>query len=139
MVTKEQLKDAKRLIREYERERRREERRKTLCRPCASVAYAYLSVKNDGYGYESWDDKDRKFYRKILSTETAEVRRISRRIGSAQTDLDFERRRKHRWTPAMVDALQKGDSAFLEQCGITEAAANAMRWRMKSASAREAV
>ena len=95
-------------------------------------------VKNDGYGYESWDDKDRKFYRKILSTETAEVRRISRRIGSAQTELDFERRRKHRWTPAMVDALQKGDSAFLEQCGITEAAVKAMRWRMKSASAREA-
>ena len=138
MVTKEQLKEAKMLIREYERELRREERRKTLCRPCASVAYAYLSGKNDGCGYESWNDEDRKFYRKILSTESAEVLRISRRIGSAQTELDFDRRRKHRWTPAMVDALQNGDSAFLEQCGITEAAAKAMRWRLKSASAREA-
>lgn len=130
-VTKTQVFEARKILKEYERQRNAEKRAKRFAMPCTALVYDYLKSKNDGYDFDAWDADAQKLYRAVKSAEQSALNR--RRKGIVEEPMY----RRHRWTPAMKNALQNNDIAFLKACGLSEGAINAMRWKLAHEARKE--
>lgn len=126
-VTKTQVFEARKILKEYERQRKAEKRTMRRALPCSALVYDYLKRKNDGYGYDAWEADAQKLYRSVKSAEQAALRR--RRKGIVEAG-EMPKVRRIRWTPQMKNALQDGDTAYLKACGLTDKAFDSMRWKL---------
>ena len=126
-ITKTQALEARKLLKEYERQRNAEKHAKRCAMPCTALVYAYLKGKNDNYGYDAWDADAQKLYRAVKSAEQSALNRRRKGIVEAGEMPKFCRLR---WTPQMKNALQNNDLAYLKACGLSEGAINAMRWKL---------
>lgn len=133
-ITKTKALEARKIIKEYERQRKAEKRAKLCALPCTALVYDYLKRKNDGYGYDAWDIDAQKLYRSVKSAEQSALRR--RRKGIVEAGEMTKFRRLH-WTPAMKNALLDGNTAYLKACGLTDKAINAMRWKLAHEARKE--
>lgn len=131
-ITREKALEARKLLKAYEAQKKAEKRARHCTLPCTALVYAYLKGKNDGYGYDAWDADAQKLYRAVKSAEQSALNRRRKGIVEAGEMPKF---RRVRWTPAMKNALQDGDSAYLKACGLSDGAINAMRWKISHASA----
>lgn len=131
-ITREKAQEAKKLLKEYERQRTAEKRAKRCALPCAALVHEYLKRKNDGYSFDAWDADAQKLYRAVKSAEQAALRRRRKGIVEAGEMTKF---RRIRWTPQMKNALQDGDTAYLKACGLSDSAISAMRWKISHTSA----
>lgn len=127
IITKTQAFEARKILKEYERQRKAEKRAKRCALPCSALVYEYLKRKNDGYGFDAWDADAQKLYRAVKSAEQSALNR--RRKGIVEAG-EMTKIRRIRWTPQMKDALQDGDTAYLKACGLSDSAINAMRWKL---------
>ena len=134
IITKTQALEARKIIKEYERQRNAEKRAKRCALPCSALVYEFLKRKNDGYGYDAWDADAQKLYRSVKSAEQAALRR--RRKGIVEAGEMTKFRRLH-WTPERKNALQNGDTAYLKACGLSDGAINAMRWKLAHEARKE--
>ena len=126
-ITKTQAFEARKILKEYERQRKAEKRAKRCALPCAALVYAYLKGKNDNYGYDAWDADAQKLYRSVKSAEQSALRR--RRKGIVEAG-EMPKVSRHRWTVAMDNAALQGDYKFLEACGVTRAAISCRRVKL---------
>ena len=133
-ITKTQALEARKILKEYERQRNAEKRAKRCALPCSALVYEYLKRKNDGYSYDAWDADAQKLYRAVKSAEQAALRR--RRKGIVEAG-EMTKIRRIRWTPQMKNALQDGDTAYLKACGLSDSAINAMKWKLAHEASKE--
>lgn len=126
-ITKKDAQEARKILKEYERQRTAEKRAKRCAMPCAALVHEYLKRKNDGFGFDAWDQDAQKLYRAVKSAEQAALRR--RRKGIVEAG-EMTKIRRLRWTPQMKNALQDNDLAYLKACGLSDGAINAMRWKL---------
>lgn len=133
-ITKTQALEARKIIKEYERQRKAEKRAKRCALPCTALVYDYLKRKNDGYGYDAWDADAQKLYRSVKSAEQSALNRRRKGIVEAGEMPKF---RRLRWTAQMKNALQDGDLAYLKACGLSDSAINAMRWKLAHEASKE--
>lgn len=127
VFSKTQVLEAKKLLRLYESQKKAEARAKRCALPCTALVHAYLKTKNDNYGYDAWDADAQKLYRAVKSAEQAALKRRRKGIVDAVEEPMY---RRHRWTAAMKNALQDGDTAYLKACGLTDKAISGMRWKL---------
>lgn len=52
-ITREKALEAKKILKEYERQRNAEKRAKQYALPCSALVHEYLKRKNDGHSYGS--------------------------------------------------------------------------------------
>lgn len=135
-ITKKDAQDARKILKEYERQRNAEKRAKRRAMPCAALVHEYLKRKNDGYGYDAWDADAQKLYRAVKSAEQSALKR--RRKGIVEA-VEMPKFRRIRWTVAMKNALNDGDTAYLKACGLTDNAIIAMRWKLAHEAIKETV
>lgn len=133
-ITKKDAQEALKILKEYEWQRNAEKRARQRTLPCTALVFAYLKGKNDGYGYDAWDADEQKLYRAVKSAEQSALNR--RRKGIVEAGEMPKFRRLH-WTPAMKNALQDGDTAYLKACGLSDRAINAMRWKIAHEAIKE--
>ena len=133
-ITKTQAFEARKILKEYERQRKAEKRAKRRALPCTALVYDYLKGKNDNYGYDAWDADAQKLYRSVKSAEQSALNR--RRKGIVEAGEMPKFRRLH-WTPAMKNALQNNDLAYLKACGLSDGAINAMHWKLTNEASKE--
>ena len=133
-ITKKDAQEARKILKEYERQRNAEKRAKRCALPCAALVHEYLKRKNDGYGYDAWDADAQKLYRSVKSAEQSALKR--RRKGIVEA-CEIPRFRRNRWTAQMKNALQNNDVAFLKACGLTDNAIRAMRWKLAHEAIKE--
>lgn len=133
-ITKTQALEARKLLRHYEAQKKAEARAKRCALPCTALVHAYLKSKNDNYGYDAWDADAQKLYRAVKSAEQSALNRRRKGIVDANEQPMY---RRHRWTAAMKNALQDGDTAYLKACGITDKAIGAMRWKLAHEACKE--
>ena len=126
-ITKTQAFEARKILKEYERQRKAEKRAKRCALPCTALVYDYLKGKNDNYGYDAWDADAQKLYRSVKSAEQAAL--IRRRKGIVEAG-EMPKVRRLRWTPTMKNALQNNDLAYLKACELSDSAINAIRWKL---------
>ena len=126
-ITKKDAQDARKILKEYERQRTAEKRAKRCAMPCAALVHEYLKRKNDGFGFDAWDQDAQKLYRAVKSAEQAALRR--RRKGIVEAG-EMTKIRRLRWTPQMKNALQNNDTAYLKACGLTDKAIASMQWKV---------
>ena len=129
-ITREKALEAKKILKEYERQRNAKERAKKCALPCTALVYNYL--KSNGLSYDAWDAGDQKFYRAVKSAEQSALNWRRRKGISEASKI-----RRVRWTVAMKNALQDGDTAYLKACGLTDQAIVSMRWRIAHESRKE--
>lgn len=135
-ITKNDAKKARKILKEYERQRNAEKRARQRAMPCTALVHEYLKRKNDGYGYDAWDADAQKLYRAVKSAEQSAMKR--RRKGIVET-CEIPRFRRIRWTAQLKNALQDGDTAYLKACGLTDNAIRAMRWKLAHEAIKETV
>ena len=135
-ITKKYAHEARKIIKEYERQRNAEKRARQRALPCAALVHEYLKRKNDGYGYDAWDADAQKLYRAVKSAEQSALKR--RRKGIVEA-CEMPRFRRIRWTAQMKNAIQDGDTEYLKACGLTDNAIRAMRWKLAHEAIKEAV
>lgn len=135
-ITKKDAKEARKILKAYERLRNAEKRARQRAMPCAALVHEYLKRKNDGYGYDAWDADAQKLYRAVKSAEQSALKR--RRKGIVEA-VEMPKFRRIRWNVAMKNALQDGDTAYLKACGLTDNAISAMRWKLAHEAIKEAV
>lgn len=133
-ITKNDAQKARKILKEYERQRNAEKRARQRAMPCTAFVHEYLKRKNDGYGYDAWDADAQKLYRAVKSAEQSAMKR--RRKGIVET-CEIPRFRRIRWTAQMKNALQDGDTAYLKACGLTDNAIRAMRWKLANEDIKE--
>lgn len=133
-ITKKDAQEAQKILKEYERQRKAEKRAKRCAMPCAALVHEYLKRKNDGFGFDAWDQDAQKLYRAVKSAEQAALRR--RRKGIVEAG-EMTKVRRLRWTTAMKNALQDGDTDYLKACGLSDGAINAMRWKLAHEARKE--
>lgn len=133
-ITKNDAQKARKILKEYERQRNAEKRAKQLALPCAALVNEYLKRKNDGYGYDAWDADDQKLYRAVKSAEQSALKR--RRKGIVEA-FEIPRFRRIRWTAQMKNALHDGDTEYIKACGLTDNAIRAMRWKLAHEAIKE--
>lgn len=133
-ITKKEALEAKKILKAYEAQKKAQVRARQCTLPCTALVYAYLKGKNDNYGYDAWDADAQKLYRAVKSAEQSALNR--RRKGIVEAGEMPKFRRLH-WTPAMKNALQDGDTAYLKACGLSDSAINAMRWKLAHVSVAE--
>ena len=126
-ITKKDAQEARKILKEYERQRNAEKRARQRAMPCAALVHEYLKRKNDGFGYDAWDADAQKLYRAVKSAEQSALKRRRKGIVDA---VEMPKFRRLRWTAKMKNALQEGDTAYLKACGLTEKAISAMRWKL---------
>ena len=126
-ITKKDAQEARKILKEYERQRNAEKRARQRAMPCAALVHEYLKRKNDGFGYDAWDADAQKLYRAVKSAEQPALKRRRKGIVDA---VEMPKFRRLRWTAKMKNALQEGDTAYLKACGLTEKAISAMRWKL---------
>lgn len=126
-ITKKDADEAKKILKEYERQRNAEKRAKRCALPCTALVHEYLKRKNDGYGYDAWSSDEQKLYRSVKSAEQSALNRRRKGIVDAVEQPKF---RRIRWTPQMKNALQDGDTAYLKACGLTDHAIYSMHWKI---------
>lgn len=124
-ITKNQVSEAKKILKEYERQRNAEKRARQCALPCSALVHEYFRRKYDGHSYDSWDAEDQKLYRAVKATEQSALN-WRRRKGFAEAS----KIRRVRWTVAMKNALQDNDTAYLKACGLTDHAIVTMRYRI---------
>ena len=135
-ITKKDAKEARKILKAYERQRNAEKRAKRCAMPCTALVHEYLKRKNDGYGYDAWDADSQKLYRAVKSAEQSALKRRRKGIVDA---VEMPKFRRIRWTANMKNALQDGDTAYLKACGLTDNAISAMRWNLAHEAINEAV
>lgn len=135
-ITKNDDQEARKILKQYERQRNAEKRAKRRAMPCAALVHEYLKRKNDGYGYDAWDQDAQKLYRSVKSAEQSALKRRRKGIVDA---VEMPKFRRIRWTPQMKNALQDGDTAYLKACGLTDHAISAMRRKLAHEAIKEAV
>lgn len=135
-ITKNDAKEARKILKEYERQRKAEKRARQRAMPCAALVHEYLKRKNDGYGYDAWDADAQKLYRAVKSAEQSALKRRRKGIVDA---VEMPKFRRLQWTPAMKNALQDGDTAYLNACGLSDSAIRSMRWKIAHEAIKEAV
>lgn len=135
-ITKKDAHEARKIIKEYERQRNAEKRARQRALPCAALVHEYLKRKNDGYGYDAWDADEQKLYRAVKSAEQYALKR--RRNGIVEA-CEMPRFRRIRWTSKMKNALHDGDTEYIKACGLTDNAIRAMRWKLAHEAIKEAV
>lgn len=135
-ITKKDAHEARKIIKEYERQRNAEKRARQRALPCAALVHEYLKRKNDGYGYDAWDADEQKLYRAVKSADQYALKR--RRKGIVEA-FEMPRFRRIRWTSKMKNALQDGDTEYIKACGLTDNAIRAMRWKLAHEAIKEAV
>ena len=135
-ITKKYAHEARKIIKEYERQRNAEKRARQRALPCAALVHEYLKRKNDGYGYDAWDADEQKLYRAVKSAEQYALKR--RRKGIVEA-FEMPRFRRIRWTAQMKNAIHDGDTEYLKACGLTDNAIRAMRWKLAHEAIKEAV
>ncbi len=135
-ITKKDAREARKILKQYERQRNAEKRAKRRAMPCAALVHEYLKRKNDGYGYEAWDADAQKLYRAVKSAEQSALKRRRKGIVDA---VEMPKFRRIRWTAQMKNALQDGDTAYLKSCGLTDQAIMSMRWKLAHEAIKEAV
>ena len=135
-ITKNDAQEARKILKQYERQRNAEKRAKMRAMPCAALVHEYLKRKNDGYGYDDWDADAQKLYRAVKSAEQSALKR--RRKGIVEA-CEMPKFRRIRWTAQMKNALQEGDTEYLKACGLTDKAISAMRWKLAHEAIKEAV
>lgn len=133
-ITKMQILEARKILKEYERQRNAEKRAKRCAMPCSALVHEFLKRKNDGYGFDAWDQDAQKLYRAVKSAEQAALRRRRKGIVEAGEEPMY---RRHRWTAQMKNALQDGDTAFIKACGLTDHAISAMKWKLANEDGKE--
>lgn len=126
-IPKKDAQEARKILKEYERQRNAEKRAKRCAMPCAALVHEFLRRKNDGYGFDAWDADAQKLYLSVKSAEQAALRRRRKGIVDAVEQPKFCR---IRWTPQMKNALQDGDTTYLKACGLTDHAISTMKWRL---------
>lgn len=131
-ITKDQVLEAKKILKEYERQRDAEERAKKCALPCTALVHNYLKSKSGGRSYKAWDAESQKLYRAVKSAEQSALN-YRRRKGIAEAS----KIRRIRWNVAMKNALQDNDTAYLKACGLTDQAIVSMRWRIAHESSKE--
>lgn len=124
-ITREKALEAKKILKEYERQKKAQARAKRCAMPCSALVYEYLKRKNDWYGFDAWDADAQKLYRSVKSAEQSNLN-WWRRKGFAEAS----KIRRVRWTVAMKNALQDNDTAYLKACGLTDNAIYTMRHRI---------
>ena len=135
-ITKNDAQEARKILKQYERQRNDEKRARQRAMPCAALVHEYLKRKNDGYGYDAWDADAQKLYRAVKSADQSALKRRRKGIVDA---VEMPKFRRIRWTPQMKNALQDGDTAYLKACGLTDNAISAMRWKLAHEAIKEAV
>ena len=133
-ITKKDAQEARKILKEFERQRNAEKRAKRCAMPCSALVYEYLKRRNDGYGFDAWDQDAQKLYRAVKSAEQAALRR--RRKGIVEAG-EMTKIRRIRWTPQMKNALQDGDTAYLKACGLTDKAIDSMRRKLAHEARKE--
>lgn len=131
-ITKNQVSEAKKILKEYERQRNAEKRARQCALPCSALVHEYLKRKNDSHSYDSWDAEDQKLYRAVKVAEQSALN-WRRRKGFAEAS----KIRRVRWTVAMKNALQDNDTAYLKACGLTDHAIYTMRYRIAHEARKE--
>ena len=131
-ITREKALEAKKILKEYERQKKAEARVKQYALPCSSLVHEYLKRNHEGCGYDAWDAESQKLYREVKSAEQSALN-WRRRKGIAEAS----KIRRIRWTVAMKNALQDNDTAYLKACGLTDPAIVSMRWRIAHESRKE--
>lgn len=131
-ITREKALEAKKILKEYERQRNAKKRAKQYALPCSALVHEYLKRKNDSHSYGSWDAEDQKLYRAVKSAEQSALN-WRRRKGFAEAS----KIRRVRWTVAMKNALQDNDTAYLKACGLTDHAIVTMRYRIAHEACKE--
>ena len=131
-ITKNQVLEAKKILKEYKRQRNAEERAKKRALPCSALVHEYLKRKSGGRSYKAWDAESQKLYRAVKSAEQSALN-YRRRKGIAEDS----KIRRVRWTVAMKNALQDNDTSYLKECGLTDQAIVSMRWRISHESRKE--
>lgn len=131
-ITKNQVLEAKKILKEYKRQRNAEERAKKCALPCSALVHEYLKRKHDGRIYDDWDAEAQKLYRAVKAAEQSALN-WRRRKGISEASKIH----RIRWTVAMKNALQDNDTAYLKACGLTDQAISAMRWRIAHESIKE--
>lgn len=131
-ITKDQVLEAKKILKQYEQQKKAQDRAKQYALMCSVLVHEYLKRKNDGYGYDAWDDDAKKLYRAVKSAEQSALN-WRRRKGITEAS----KIRRIRWTVAMKNALQDNDTAYLKACGLTDQAIVSMRWRIAHESRKE--
>lgn len=126
-ITKKDAQEARKILKEYERQRDAEKRARRCALPCTALVHEFLKRKNDGYGFDAWDQDAQKLYRAVKSAEQAALKRRRKGIVDAVEQPKF---RRIRWTAAMKNALQDNDLAYLKACGLTDKAIDSMRWKL---------
>lgn len=61
-ITREKALEAKKILKEYERQKKAQARIKQYALPCSALVYDYLKRKNDGYGYDALVYGDAQVY-----------------------------------------------------------------------------
>lgn len=135
-ITKNDSQKARKILKEYERQRNAEKRARRRTLPCAALVHEYLKRKNDGYGYDAWDADAQKLYRAVKSAEQSALKRRRKGIVDA---VEIPRFRRIRWTAQMKNALQDGDTEYIKACGLTDNAIRAMRWKLAHEAIKETV
>ena len=135
-ITKNEAQEARKILKQYERQRNAEKRAKRRAMPCTALVNEYLKRKNDGYGYDAWDADEQKLYRAVKSAEQSALKRRRKGIVDA---VEMPKVRRIRWTAQMKNALQEGDTAYLKSYGLTDNAISAMRWKLAHEAIKEAV
>lgn len=135
-LTKKDAQEARKILKEYERQRNAEKRARQRAMPCSALVYEYLKRKNDGYGYDAWDADAQKLYRAVKSAEQSAMKRRRKGIVDA---VEMPRFRRIRWTAQMKNALQDGDTEYIKECGLTDNAIRAMRWKLAHEAIKENV
>lgn len=135
-ITKKDYQEARKILKAYERKRNAENRANRCAMPCTALVHEYLKRKNDGYGYDDWDADAQKLYRAVKSAEQSALKRRRKGIVDA---VEMPKFRRIRWTAQMKNALQEGNTAYLKECGLTDNAISAMRWKLSHEAIKEAV
>lgn len=82
-VTKTQALEARKILKQYERQRKEEKRARQCALPCTALVHAYIKRMNDGYGYDAWDADAQKLYRAVKSAEQSALNRRRKGIVEA--------------------------------------------------------
>ncbi|PJJ42362.1 hypothetical protein [Hallerella succinigenes] len=135
-ITKKDAQEARKILKAYERLRNAEKRARQRAMPCVALVHEYLKRKNDGYGYDAWDADAQKLYRAVKSAEQSALKR--RRKGIVEA-CEMPKFRRISWTAQMKNALQDGDTAYLNACGLSDSAIRSMRWKLAHEASKEAV
>lgn len=90
-ITKNDAQKARKILKEYERQRNAEKRARQRAMPCASLVHEYIKRKNNGYGYDAWDADAQKLYRAVKSAEQSALKRRRKGIVEACEMPKFRR------------------------------------------------